>query len=176
MDQFEQVAKLVRGRDQLGSSRAAFHVQLEGFDTHSDNGPAYADLAKQVDEALACFKKEMQAQGMWDSVVVVQASEFGRTLTSNGQGTDHGWGGNVFVAGGSVKGGQVLGKFPSDITQTSPLSIDEMGRLIPTTAWESLWLGVAQWFGVPDDKMSSVLPNLANFPASEHITRAQLFR
>jgi cullin-associated NEDD8-dissociated protein 1 len=176
MDQFEQVGRLIRGKDQLGSSRAVFHVQLDGFDTHSDNGPAFAALASEFDEALDCFKKEMIAQGMWDSVVVVQASEFGRTLTSNGQGTDHGWGGNSWVAGGSVKGGQIVGKFPSDLTQDSPLSIDEMGRLIPTTSWESLWLGVAQWFGVSDDKMPSVLPNLANFPASEHISKAQLFR
>jgi cullin-associated NEDD8-dissociated protein 1 len=118
----------------------------------------------------------MKAQGTWDDVVVVVASEFGRTLASNGQGTDHGWGGVAYVLGGAVRGGVVHGRFPDDLTDAGPLTLSN-GRLIPTTPWEGLWLGVASWFGVHDDDLDAVLPNLANFPDdAQRITEAELFK
>ena len=60
--------------------------------------------------ALRSFVNEMKSQGRWDDVTVLSASEFGRTITSNGLGTDHGWGGNHFVLGGSVNGGKIHGR------------------------------------------------------------------
>jgi cullin-associated NEDD8-dissociated protein 1 len=96
-----------------------------------------------VDHAMKSFREEMQAQGMWEQVVVVQGSEFGRTLTSNGDGTDHAWGGNYFVAGGAVRGGRILGQFPADLTEAGPQSVGR-GRLLPTAAWEHTWNAVAQ--------------------------------
>jgi len=121
------------------------------------------------------FKKEMQAQGLWDSVTVVQASEFGRTLRFNGLGTDHAWGGNTFITGGSVKGGRIFGQFPKRLDNKDPQHL-RSGRWAPTTSWDSVWHGVAQWFGVKDSEMSSVLPNLKNFPVGSLLDKSTMFK
>jgi len=172
-NQFRQVARIIAGRDTLEAKRDVFFVQHGGYDTHSDNGPALTNLLSEVDGALLCFTNELKAQGIWNNVTVVSASEFGRTLTSNGQGTDHAWGGNHFIAGGAVDGGKILGQFPSDLTDNGPLNIGR-GRLIPTTAWEHLWHGLAQWFGVSSTRMPDILPNMGNF--QNLFTEGDLFK
>jgi cullin-associated NEDD8-dissociated protein 1 len=161
-NQFEQVARIIKSRDGLEAKRDVFYLQHGGYDTHSDNGPALAGLLEQVDDALGCFVTEMKSQGIWNNVTVVSASEFGRTLTSNGLGTDHAWGGNHFIAGGSVRGGNIHGEFPDDLTDNGNLNIGR-GRLIPSTSWEGLWNGLGEWFGVSSQNVASVLPNLPNF-------------
>ena len=136
----------------------------------------FSEKLVQVDDALASFEAEMRQQGLWDNVTVVQASEFGRTLTTNGLGTDHGWGGNVFLTGGSVRGGRIHGKYPSDLTEGGDYNIGR-GRVLPTTSWESLWHAIAQWFGVEDGAdMTSVLPNLDRFPPSELLNETAVFK
>ena len=61
-----------------------------------------------------------------------------------------------------MKGGKILGKFPSDLTQAGPL-IDGRGRFIPTTSWDAVWNGVLQWLGVDDqDSLDYCLPNAAH--------------
>merc|ERR1712224_914652 len=97
--------------------------------------------------ALGAFEDEMKKQGMWENVTVVVVSEFGRTITTNGRGTDHGWGGHAFIAGGGLDGGRILGTYPSNLGDDSELSA-KRGRVIPTTPWEGLWKGVAEWYGV----------------------------
>jgi cullin-associated NEDD8-dissociated protein 1 len=172
--QMIQVAKLIKTLPGQGVERAAFFTQTGGFDTHDtfNLSPMFGD----VDSALGSFMTEMKEQGRWGDVVVISVSDFARTLTSNGRGTDHGWGGIHWVAGGSVNGKQVLGKYPTTLTDESELSLGQ-GRLIPTTPFESVWNGIAEWFGVPASRIKSeVLPNVANFPASQIFTRAQMFR
>ena len=66
-----------------------------------------------VSQALNEFNNAMEELGLTDKVTTFTISDFARTLTSNGNGTDHGWGGNVMVMGGSVNGGQVYGTYPS---------------------------------------------------------------
>jgi len=173
--QLKQVARLIRVKDGLGAPSAIFYVSQSGYDTHSDGGPKYAALSGDVDAGMACFSDELKAQGLWDAVVVVSASEFGRTLTSNGQGTDHAWGGNYWVAGGGIRGGQMLGEYPDDLTDAGPRSLGQ-GRLIPKTPWEAVWAPVASWFGVDAEHMAAVLPNLQNFDASHLLTQADLFK
>ena len=161
--QLRQVARVIKSRDGLEAKRDVFYTQHGGYDTHSDNGVTLTALLKEVDDAIGCFAIEMKSQGVWDDVTVVSASEFGRTLTSNGLGTDHAWGGNHFIAGGSVKGGRIHGQFPDDLTDNGILNIGR-GRLIPTMPWEGLWSGLAEWFGVTSQRIaSSVLPNIGNF-------------
>ena len=92
----------------LKSNRDVFVAKIGGFDTHSDATATLATLLGDINDALASFVAEMQLQGVWDDVTVIASSEFGRTLVSNGLGTDHAWGGNCFVAGGSVRGGACL--------------------------------------------------------------------
>eukprot|EP01050_Picozoa_sp_SAG11_P026198 SAG11_NODE_6186_length_1369_cov_0.999213_1_plen_109_part_00 len=106
-------------------------------------------------------------------------SDFARTLTSNGLGTDHAWGGNYFILGGSVRGRRVHGRYPGNLDpETSELEVGRgRGVLIPTTPWEGMWYGVAQWFGVERDQILRVLPNAVNFEeGSTLLTEEQLFQ
>ena len=88
--QLEQVAKLINVSSQLRTERGAYYVSIGSFDTHSDNSGTLENLFGEIDAALRAFVSEMQSQGRWDDVTVLSASEFGRTITSNGRGTDHG--------------------------------------------------------------------------------------
>ena len=83
-------------------------MSLGGFDTHSDIEATLQERLAWVDHALNSFTTEMRSLGVWDKVTIQIASEFGRTITSNSLGTDHGWGGNAVVLGGSVNGGKIL--------------------------------------------------------------------
>jgi cullin-associated NEDD8-dissociated protein 1 len=167
--QFEQVAYLMKANQEtLHNDRDAFYLRLGGFDTHSDLTTTLEELLGDVNDALTSFKQEIELQGLWNNVTIVVASEFGRTLTSNGLGTDHGWGGNAFIMGGSVKGGQILGDYPTDLTDDGPLNIGR-GRLIPTTSWEAVWNAVALWLDVEESTMATVLPHLENFDYSNEI-------
>ena len=120
--------------------------------------------------------QEMKAQGVWNDMVIQTGSDFARTLVFNGAGTDHSWGGNHFTFGGKVKGGKMLGAFPSLDLQHSPYITDSRrGTLLPTTPWEGLWAPIAEWFGVEEGKMGEVLPNLHKFPASMIAAKETLF-
>ena len=90
--QLQQVAQIIRNRDTLNASQArdAFFVQHDGYDTHNNNLPRLKSLLDELDEALLCFSEELKAQDVWDSTAIVLASDFGRSLSSNGLGTDHG--------------------------------------------------------------------------------------
>ena len=117
---------------------------------------------------------ELKAEGVWNDVVLVVVSDFGRTLNSNGQGTDHAWGGNYLVMGGGVKGGQILGDYPSGLGDDSDCNIGN-GVLLPTTPWEAMWQPIAEWMGADDAKLDFLLPNAANFPANTLISHDEMF-
>ena len=170
--EFRELAKLMHfSKFQEHSERDVFFVSHGGYDVHNNAIPGLAKNLQEVDGAIADFETEMRSLGLWDSVVIVEASEFGRTLTSNGDGSDHAWGGNSFVVGGPVRGGQILGTFPS-LDAGGSLVLPQ-GRLLPSTSWESIWNGVAQWFGVRDTEMDAVLPQRRHFPSL--LTEEDLF-
>ena len=162
--QLEQVAKLIKARGELGADRQTFFTAMGGFDSHSDVGGALENKFREINQAIPAFVDEMKEQGVWDDVVFIVGSEFGRTITSNGAGTDHGWGGNYFMLGGKVKGGRFLGEYPHDLSPSGKEYIGR-GRILPTTSWDAIWNGVALWFGVSEDRMDVVLPNRGNFAA-----------
>jgi uncharacterized protein (DUF1501 family) len=155
----KQVAKLISINKDT-HERDAFHVRIGGFDTHNDNYKT-GDRLAEIDEALKSLEEEAKLQGVWDQLLIVQSSEFARTAESNGGGSDHAWGGNYFIMGGAVKGGQILGQYP-ELVESSPLYM-RRGRIVPTTSWEMIWNGVAKWFGVDDSAMDDVLPLKHNF-------------
>mmetsp|Transcript_34397 Transcript_34397/g.94802 ORF Transcript_34397/g.94802 Transcript_34397/m.94802 type:complete len:1606 (+) Transcript_34397:291-5108(+) len=171
-----QVAKLVRAHEQLETERATFFVGLGGFDAHKDLGTTLDANLDHVDNALAAFVEELRNASLLDSVAIFSQSDFARTLTSNGQGTDHGWGGNHFLIGGGVDGGRIFGEFPSDLTDDSPINVGR-GRFIPQLGWEGVWHGLAQWFGVEGDvDMDYVLPNRRNFAPRQLLGESTLFK
>ena len=161
----------------MKKERAVFFTQIGSFDTHKDLHSGLGRLLPNVNAALKTFKQEMQAQGNWDNVVVVTLSDFARTLTSNGRGTDHAWGGHNIITGGKVRGGQIHGEYPDDLRSSGPLNVGkERGRLIPTRGWESLWNGISEWMGVEAGQMDTVLPNRKNYDARLLFSKADLFR
>ena len=150
-----------------------------GYDTHSaaedSNGPILARLMGEVDGALGAFVAEMKLLGIWDKVVIMSISDFGRTLKGNsGAGTDHAWGGHNVILGGALNGSKVFGKYPPTLTIGEGQDIGH-GRLVPTTGWEGMWSPIFEWFGVDQASMDEVLPNKKNFPASAIIPTDELF-
>lgn len=167
-NQLKMVARLIRGRSTLGAKRQVFFVSMGGFDLHDNLIANQPGLMKQLSDAMAAFYRQMVAQGMADKVTAFTASDFGRTLASNGDGSDHGWGGHHFIVGGAVKGKQIYGT-PQvvSINNDSKLAGYEghvgQGRLIPTTSVDQYGATLASWFGVPAGNLESILPNLKNF-------------
>ncbi|CAB9517124.1 Protein of unknown function (DUF1800) [Seminavis robusta] len=173
---FRQISRLLAGNEALGIDRLTFSAVQPRFDAHFDNEAELSEPLALVDSALESFVAEMKARGKWNEVVVVIGSEFGRALVSNGEGgCDHGWGGNYMVLGGAVQGGQILGDFIDDFNPDTNELMMRGGRVIPTTPWEAVWNGVAEWFGVPADRMLDVLPLKDNFPG-RLFTGADMFK
>lgn len=155
------VAKMIKAHSQVGVKRQVFMVTLGGFDTHDNLLPRHDKLMQQLDKALASFYYAMDEIGMSNQVTAFTASEFGRTLTNNGDGTDHGWGSHHFIIGGAVKGQAIYGKTPIYGVDT----IDDVGqgRLLPSTSIDQYNATLARWFGVEDSEIASIAPNIHNF-------------
>jgi uncharacterized protein (DUF1501 family) len=166
--QLRQVCITIMGRGVMGASRQTFFVSSGGWDHHSDVQLHQAEMLPEVDAAIGAFYQQLQALGVENDVTLFSASDFGRTLTSNGRGSDHAWGGNSFVLGGSVKGRKVYGQYPSlavnPDTGTAVNLLDTgRGRLIPTTSCDAYFAELALWLGVSRGQLPLVLPNIANF-------------
>ena len=80
----------------------------------------------------------------------------------------------MFISGGKVKGRQIHGEYPDDLTSSGPLNVGR-GRLIPTLGWESLWNGIAEWMGVEESEMESVIPNKKWYPSDQLLKASDLF-
>ena len=104
----------------------------------------------------------LEEMGMEDQVTLFSASDFGRTLSSNGDGTDHAWGGNHFALGGGVQGGRLYGEYPEDLSLGNALDTGR-GRLVPTTSVDEYFAELALWLGVQPSDLGAMLPNLDRF-------------
>ena len=153
---------MIKARSLLNAERDVFIVTIGGWDSHNTLTDTEFLPLQKLNAGLTSFAQEMKAEGVWGNVVVPVTSEFGRTITSNGAGTDHAWAGNMMVFGGQLNGSRILGTFPQGIASEADARISR-GRLIPSTPWESLWQPIAQWFGVPESQMDFVLPLRKNF-------------
>ena len=165
---FKLISQLVSVREQREVDRDFFTVRYEGFDNHGEVlGPLY-DRFGALNDALTDLVKELKLLGVWDDVVIVETSDFGRTLTPNsGGGSDHGWGGNYFIAGGGVKGNRIVGDYLPSFDPDGDLMLSR-GRVVPTTPWESPFNAIGEWMGVSDKDLDRVLPNRASFPSLFH--------
>jgi uncharacterized protein (DUF1501 family) len=173
--QLQMVARMIDASSAsgIGAKRQVFFVSLGGFDMHDGENRTHADLMARLAHAMRYFDTTLGAMGARSKVTTFTASDFGRTFTSNGDGTDHGWGGHHFVMGGAVKGGDIYGKVPvlgaknanNNDFDSSPNQIGN-GSLLPTTSVDQLGATLARWFGVSDTDALTVFPNLANFDAS----------
>lgn len=156
------VVKTIAIREVLGLKRQTIYVNFGGWDMHGELLNSEAELLSSLVPALKAFQDSLEALNLQDSVLTFTASEFARTLRSNGRGTDHAWGSNHFVMGGAVQGGRIYGTFP-DLTLDSNDDVGYGGRLLPSTSVDQLVAEMLRWFGVPAGNMGYVLPNLSNF-------------
>ena len=161
------MAKTIAAKDDLGVCRQTFFVTLGGWDHHDEVLQNQQFLLGIVDNAIKEFFDALTEIGMEDNVTLFTISDFARTLTSNGNGSDHAWGGNMMVAGGAVKGKKIYGEYPSLNLAGNPLMIDNRGNLIPTTSADEYFAELALWFGVSPNDLSIIFPNLSNFYVPE---------
>ena len=160
-ERFRMVARAIAAQDTLSQKRQTFFVRAGGWDHHSEVMDAQTVMLAEISQAVKYFNDAMEEIGMKDKVVLFTASDFGRTLTSNGVGSDHAWGGNHFVMGGPVNGGQIYGSYPSLVLNSEFLI--NRGRIIPTTSVDEYGSELASWFGVGSSEMETVFPNVNNF-------------
>jgi uncharacterized protein (DUF1501 family) len=124
---FADIAHLIKANVGLETA----WLDVGGWDTHRQQGRSeHGELPRQLERlgrALAAFRADLGP--IFERVVVVVMSEFGRTARENGTGgTDHGHGNVMLVLGGKVRGGSVLGELPG-------LAPDQLyeGRDVPVT-------------------------------------------
>jgi uncharacterized protein (DUF1501 family) len=159
--QLSMVARLIRARAAIRDARQMFFVQIGAFDTHNDELATQARLLGFLSRHMKAFWDAMVEIGAHQDVTVFTVSDFGRTLTSNGNGADHGWGNHHLVMGGAVKGGTFHGSMP-DLRVDGPDDFG-LGRIIPTTSADQYAATLARWFGLSNADLVDVFPNLINF-------------
>ncbi|GAB2889562.1 DUF1501 domain-containing protein [Uliginosibacterium flavum] len=175
--QLQVVARLIAARGSTGTRRQVFFVSIGGFDTHDNQITTLQDDASAgriglhgtVARAIDYFYKATASLGVQNNVTLFTASDFGRTLTSNGDGSDHGWGAHHVVVGGAVKGGDIYGTMPLTRLHTTTAANPQdsgSGRLIPTTPIDQLAATLGAWFGVSAGDYPLIAPNLGNFSPS----------
>ena len=157
------VARMIAARAAFGVTRQVFFVSHGGYDLHNGLLQTHPMLLAQLGQALRAFHDATVELGVAQQVTSFTASDFGRALTSNGDGSDHGWGAHHLVMGGAVKGRRFHGRAPA-IAVNGPDDIGQ-GRLLPTTSVDQFSATLAAWLGVPDTGLADVAPNLRHFDA-----------
>ena len=161
--QLRLVAQMVAAGGRLGMRRQVFMVQIGGFDSHNNQMRDQPVLMNRVSQSVGWFMQTLAGLGLQNNVSLFTASDFGRTLVSNGDGSDHGWGSHHFVIGGAVKGRTIAGRFPVTALGTN----DDVGsgRLLPSTSVTELAAELGGWMGLSRSELQTALPNLGAFNA-----------
>lgn len=163
--QLHMVARTVAARRALGVRRQVFLVALGGFDLHDNLAARHPVLQAQLADALLSLDTALQELGVAPQVTTFTASDFGRTLSANGDGTDHGWGSHHVVMGGAVAGGRFWGRAPA----TAVNGPDDVGRgrLLPSTSVDQLGAELALWMGVSPSDLPLVFPQVSRFDVGQ---------
>ena len=159
--QLRTIAKMIASRHSLGMSRQIFFVSMGGFDTHNDQLALQPGLFSDLSASLYAFHQATVELRVASKVTTFTHSEFGRTLTSNGDGSDHAWGSVQLVIGNSVKGRTFYGRYPL-LRIGSPEDVGG-GRMIPALSSDQYAATLAKWFGVEPSLLPQIAPNVGNF-------------
>ncbi|WP_386066506.1 DUF1501 domain-containing protein [Tahibacter sp. UC22_41] len=173
-DQLKMVARMIKisreSSGQIRHQRQIYYVRMGGFDLHdglmATNQNGHGALLNRVSQALGAFWTALGEIGAQNEVTAFTMSEFARTLSSNGNGSDHAWGGMQLVMGGAVNGGRLYGSFP-DQTLNNAISFSR-GQTIPSTSVDQMAATLARWMGVTaSNELATIFPNLINFPTAD---------
>jgi uncharacterized protein (DUF1501 family) len=165
---FKKIAQVIGASSLLQQTRQVFFVSIGGWDNHADLLDAQQNNLPQVSRALSSFYEAMEELQCENDVITFTASDFARTLGTNGQGSDHAWGGNHLIMGGGIDGGKIFGEYPSSLLNPLDPTYGNLnlgrGRLIPTTSVDEFAAEMAMWFGVNNEQdLKTVLPNIGSF-------------
>jgi uncharacterized protein (DUF1501 family) len=166
--QLRTVARMVAAGPSFGLKRQVFMVSLGGFDSHDNQNADHANNMSKLAHALEYFDttlSNINGMDMRSNVTTFTASDFSRTFSTNGDGTDHAWGGHHLIMGGAVKGRDIYGQFPSIGLNTTNFSNPDLikGFFIPTTSVDQYAATIGRWFGVGNSDLNTIFPNLRNF-------------
>lgn len=159
--QLRMAARMIQARNAINVSRQTFFIGLGGWDFHDRQFEDQAERLGDLSACLKAFDSAMLEIGASTQVTTFTATDFGRTLTTNGDGSDHGWGGHALVTGGAVRGKAIYGTMP-DLTIGGPNDGGE-GRIVPTLSTDQFAATLANWFGVSGSDLVDLFPNLVNF-------------
>jgi uncharacterized protein (DUF1501 family) len=176
--QLRMIARLIEAGSRsaasggFGMKRQIFFCQVGGYDTHSGQTPgpgqatvgSHANLLAELSQGMYSFQRAMEQLGLSNNVTTFTGSDFGRTFPCNGTGSDHGWGSHHLIMGGAVNGRRTYGRFPT-LTVNGP-DDTSTGRWIPTTAVDQYFATLATWFGVDNNNLAAVFPNLDRFSSA----------
>jgi uncharacterized protein (DUF1501 family) len=165
MEELEVIGRMIALKKASGAvGRQVFFVRHDGYDTHGKQLEAHAKLLKELNDAMKYFHDVLAAKNLLDSVTTFTASDFGRQLSNNGDGTDHGWGGHHFIMGGAVQGGQIYGRVPSYLVQNGAFAdknmVEASGVMLPEVSIDQYAATLGTWMGLGATDTKSVLPNL----------------
>ena len=163
--QLSMVARMIAARNAVAAKRQVFFVGIGGFDAHDKLAVNHPALLTQIGGALAAFDAAMVELGTSQQVTAFTASDFGRTLSSNGDGSDHGWGSFHFASGGAVRGQRFFGQAPLP-GNNGPDDVGQ-GRMLPTMAVDQLAATLATWMGVSSTDLTTVVPGIGNYSVKD---------
>ncbi|MGA9342235.1 MAG: DUF1501 domain-containing protein [Rhodanobacteraceae bacterium] len=165
-NQLQMVARLIGVRGALGMNRQVFFVAAGNYDTHTEQLGEQDGNLGELSQALKAFYDASAQLGVAEGVTAFTASDFGRSLAVNSDGTDHGWGGHHFVVGGGVAGQRFYGVLPSLAPEGNPDDTG-YGQIIPTLAVDQYAATLARWFGVDAGGIADIFPNLGRFSSAD---------
>lgn len=158
----KKIAEIMSVRTYLGTCRQVFFTTFGGWDHHDNVLGNQAAMLPILDNALNEFNDAMTELGLENNVISFTISDFARTLTSNGNGSDHAWGGNQLIMGGPINGGEIFGDYPS-LHLDGDLNVSPRGNILPKLSVDEFYAEIALWFGVSPNDLDYILPNICNF-------------
>ena len=158
---FHMVANVIAARETLGFEKQIFFIDYSGWDHHDELLANQQTMLQFVNNGLKSFAEALHEMGLFEQVTTFSMSDFSRTLTSNGNGTDHAWGGNMMAMGGAVNGKRFFGEYPS-LELNNPIEVGD-GVMLPTTATDLYFAELALWLGVTPSELTTIFPNIGNF-------------
>ncbi len=162
IENLETITKMIKVGVSEGYRRQIFLVQHGGFDTHGSQLETHPRILRELSLGMDHLSSALEELGLSDKVVTYTTSDFGRTVSSNGDGTDHGWGGNQMIMGGGLNQAEIIGKLPS-LAIGGADDYSEQGRIIPTIANIQVQAELAHWFGVDKNYLPELFPHISNF-------------